>query len=228
MPRANFHLSLTILLCWGFLVIVACGTDSSLEEDVRQSVNKVQEEGFGEDFQALDAEGQGSWADGRGDSKKSETLGTQGATIARAHLVFETALARMRQKNQEVEMAREVAEAALAEVDAVEMELLAAQSEFRQAEQALKSLGVDRPREASAVSDIALFRKVQGEILQAKPLAQVAISVEVKMGVVTLRGLVPSVQVRTLALNIAERVNGVRRVDNLLTLSGKEDSWRDR
>ena len=142
--------------------------------------------------------------------------------------MFETALARMRQKNQEVEMAREVAEASLAEVDAVEMELLAAQSEFRQAEQALKSLGVDRPREASVVSDIALFRKVQGEILQAKSLAQVAISVEVKMGVVTLRGLVPSVQVRTLALNIAERVNGVRRVDNLLTLSGKEDSWRDR
>ena len=125
-------------------------------------------------------------------------------------------------------MAREVAEASLAEVDAVEMELLAAQSEFRQAEQALKSLGVDRPREASVVSDIALFHKVQGENLQAKSLAQVAISVEVKMGVVTLRGLVPSVQVRTLALNIAERVNGVRRVDNLLTLSGKEDSWRDR
>ena len=218
MPRANFHLSLIILLCLGFLVIVACGTDSSLEEDVRQGVSKVQQKGFGEDFQALDAGDQGSWTDGRGDSEKSETLGTQGATIARAHLVFETALARMRQKNQEVEMAREV----------VEMELLAAQSEFRQAEQALKSLGVDRPREASAVSDIALFRKVQGEILHAKPLAQVAISVEVKMGVVTLRGLVPSVQIRTLALNIAERVNGVRRVDNLLTLSGREDSWRDR
>jgi len=228
LPRANFHLSLIILLCLGFLVIVACGTDSSLEEDVRQGVSKVQQKGFGEDFQALDAGDQGSWTDGRGDSEKSETLGTQGATIARAHLVFETALARMRQKNQEVEMAREVAEASLAEVDAVEMELLAAQSEFRQAEQALKSLGVDRPREASVVSDIALFRKVQGEILQAKPLAQVAISVEVKMGVVTLRGLVPSVQVRTLALNIAERVSGVRRVDNLLTLSGKEDSWRDR
>ena len=63
-----------ILLFLGFLVIVACGTDSSLEEDVRQSVNKVQQEGFGEDLQALDAEDQGAWTDGRGASKKSETL----------------------------------------------------------------------------------------------------------------------------------------------------------
>jgi multidrug efflux pump subunit AcrA (membrane-fusion protein) len=158
--------------------------------------------------------------------KKSEVREEQAASVARARLVFETAVARVRQKNQEAEMAREVAEAALGEADAVERELRAAQSEFQQAEIKLRDLGIDAPREDFGISDVSLFRSVQGEILRAPPLSHVAISVEVKMGVVTLRGLVPDDHAGTLARNIAEGVKGVRRVENLLTLREKEDLWR--
>lgn len=236
MVRANFQVSLVVFLSLVLVFIVACGADSSFDESAAQNPEDIQSDAVPKDFQA----GEGKHQISRSDTKeslsalrnrvqeKSEVREKQAASAARARLVFETAVARVRQKSQEAEMAREVAEAALAEVDAVERELLAAQSEIQQAESKLRDLGIDASREDFGISDISLFREVQGEVLRAPLLSNVAISVEVKMGIVTLRGLVPDDNTRIFARSIAEGVKGVRRVDNLLTLRAKEDLWRDK
>ncbi len=131
---------------------------------------------------------------------------------------FEAAKARVAQKTEALAAARETAESALAEVDDVERELRAAESELRRVEEQVAELGP----EPDPVSDTELFRMVQRELLEAQALARVAIAAEVRDGRVTLRGVVPDDATRRAAEDIAATLPGVASVANEIRVKGRD------
>jgi hypothetical protein len=70
-----------------------------------------------------------------------------------------------------------------------------------------------------AVPDSVLFRNVQRRLLDAGALREVAIAAEVSDGVVTLRGRVPDERLRAAAVQLANGVDGVISVDDLIEVA---------
>ena len=90
------------------------------------------------------------------------------------------------------------------------------------------SSSTDRPPAETRLNDPALARKVETEVFQdADSLTRGAVSVNAENGVVYLRGqLANDAEIAALVAK-AERVEGVRQVENLLHTSGSAPSKTD-
>jgi len=83
-------------------------------------------------------------------------------------------------------------------------------------------------RETSA--DVAATAKVKAALALSKRVSALEVNVDTRNGVATLRGKVPSLEVRELAGEIAVGTSGVREVRNLLTVdpAARPDGDRER
>ena len=108
-------------------------------------------------------------------------------------------------------------------------ELVDLNTRIRQTESELERLRSERRRlrdevrtleerlEARA-TDVALFRAVQGMLLESEGLQEAAIAVSVEDGTVTLRGVVRSVEELQQAVWIAKDVAGVASVESKIRI----------
>jgi osmotically-inducible protein OsmY len=71
------------------------------------------------------------------------------------------------------------------------------------------------------VSDDQIYDNVRRKLADDQVVKGGAMEVEVKDGVVTLRGKVESDQQKTRAAKIAHKISGVKQVDNQLEVVGK-------
>ena len=94
-------------------------------------------------------------------------------------------------------------------------ELAASQDELSEAERRFAKLEASL---TSSVTDDVLVRAVQKRLLEDDDLDTVAIAARVKLGVVTLSGVVPNTGLRDRALEIAGETPGVASVSNQIEL----------
>jgi len=73
----------------------------------------------------------------------------------------------------------------------------------------------------AAVSDAAITALVKSELARDGELSALAIDVDTREGRVALRGTAPNATARDRATRLAGAVEGVRSVENQLTLKGK-------
>jgi osmotically-inducible protein OsmY len=104
-----------------------------------------------------------------------------------------------------------------AELDRCRSELAAAQQELDEARRAMMSA---EQRLERRTTDVAIFRSVQGALLEAKELKSAGIRAEVNQGVVTLRGEVEHAKQSERAEKLARRTAGVERVQNEIRVVG--------
>jgi hyperosmotically inducible protein len=72
----------------------------------------------------------------------------------------------------------------------------------------------------AAINDTAITAKVRSKLNGTDRLSDADIKVETTRGVVTLTGKVADSRAKDQAVNIAEKVDGVKSVDNQLTVNG--------
>jgi len=114
-------------------------------------------------------------------------------------------------KQEAVQEARDEVEARQQVVDEARKELEAAESELRIREQALREA---QSQVGLKATDATLFRSVQRRILDDPKLDDLAISVQVTKGVITLQGAAPDEDARARAEEVARATPGVVNVEN--------------
>jgi osmotically-inducible protein OsmY len=139
---------------------------------------------------------------GCGDSSQERALAEASENLAAAR--------------ERVEASRDEVEDRRQQVDAAKRELADAERELREAELELREA---ESRIDVTATDAALFRAVQKRLLEDKDLRDVAIGADVQRGVATLRGSVPSLEVRNRAVEVAESVPGVSGIENLISIT---------
>ena len=110
-----------------------------------------------------------------------------------------------------VQAAREEVEARQQTADEARKELEAAESQLRIREQELREA---ESRVGLKATDATLFRSVQRRILDDPKLDDLAVSVQVAKGVITLQGAVPDEDARARAEEVARETPGVVNVEN--------------
>lgn len=135
---------------------------------------------------------------------------------------------RLKAAAEDLEDAREDAsdaqaelEQALADLRRVEDELDAARRRVRSAQKEVLSREV---RVRQRATDAALFRAVQGRLLESDVLRQEAVGVRVEDGVVSLEGVVGSRGAQQAALQVARAVPGVGDVRDRLAIVDEGDA----
>ena len=131
-----------------------------------------------------------------GDSQEQELVEATAAVVA---------------KQEAVQEAREEVEARQQVVDEARKELEAAESELRIREQALLEA---QSQVGAKATDATLFRSVQRRILDDPKLDDMAVSVQVAKGVITLQGAVPDEDARARAEEVARETPCVLNVEN--------------
>ena len=124
---------------------------------------------------------------------------------------LEDATAAVVAKQEAVQEAREEVEARQQVVAEARKDLEAAESELRIREQALRDA---QSQVGFKATDSTLFRSVQRRLLDDPELDDLAVSVRVVKGVVTLQGAVPDEAARARAEEVAKETPGVVNVDN--------------
>lgn len=127
-----------------------------------------------------------------------------------------------------VEAAREDVQAAQEDVQSLQQEVDKAQEQLADEREQLASkqgeLAAEQNELDSTASDTAIFRLVQGRLLDDSSLSAAAIGVEVINGEVTLRGDVESQAQKETAGLIASDTPGVGKVVNLVNVTGLSES----
>jgi osmotically-inducible protein OsmY len=122
----------------------------------------------------------------------------------------------------DVDQASAAVDARRAEVEEARRELAAAEKELAEARRRLEEARAEVDADAT---DTLVFRSVQRRLLEEDDLEGVAISAQVKAGVVTLTGDVPDDEIRKRAVEVAEKTPGVARVQDrirVLASAGEE------
>ena len=93
------------------------------------------------------------------------------------------------------------------------------------AEQKMDQAAADMKQKAGQakdkVADATITAKVKGALIGEPDLKALQINVDTDNGVVTLTGTVDTPQKLELATQVAQRVDGVKSVDNRLSMKGK-------
>lgn len=138
----------------------------------------------------------------------------------------------LEEASQAVEEARAQVAKDRETVQAREDDVQKAQKRLAEARAALRdSQGKLAQRETvvdRSATDIVLFRRVQKQLLDEDDLSEVAISVRVSEGVVTLSGSVPNEELRDRALEIARATPGVGQVESRIAVRASEAEKADR
>ena len=142
------------------------------------------------------------------DSEQKLELATQGLTQAREEL---------RALNDTLAQREEALEQARADRDLAEKAVIDARRRVAVAQQEVEK----------HTTDDAVFRVVQKRLLEDEGLKHVAISAQVRNGVVTLSGTVPDQQTRDLAGEVARSALGVVDVNSQITLASDAASAGD-
>jgi len=133
----------------------------------------------------------------------------EGTPEARLSAAGET----LTEARDDAQEARSSLEAAKARLTSAESELYEARKAVRRAEKQVLSAEALVDRRAS---DVALFRRIQSQLLEAESLRQHAVTVQVDNQKVTLDGVVTSEAARQAALEISRSTPGVAEVRNRL------------
>jgi osmotically-inducible protein OsmY len=136
--------------------------------------------------------------------------------------------ARLGAAGDALEEARQDAEEANDSLAETRQRLATAEAELHDARKAVRE-GEKRVLSAEALlerraTDVALFREIQGRLLEAAPLRQDAVIVRVDDGKVTLEGSVASGAARDAALEIARSTPGVSAVRDRLDVESDDAS----
>jgi osmotically-inducible protein OsmY len=128
---------------------------------------------------------------------------------------LEEATAEVGAKREAVAEARKEVEARQQAVDDARKELEEAKSELRVREQELRE---SESRVDLTATDATLFRSVQRRLLDDEELEDLAISVQVEKGVVTLTGTVSDEEDRAHAEEVARETPGVVTIENQIAV----------